>query len=222
MAEQTFNLKYNKSYNQIPLNIQNAIFKQKIIKEINPIGFIILTYLLLESRNALDVSITLNMISEFTKIKTPSTVTKYLNILETNNLIVPDHSFNEVNKNSRIIIDLTPYYQLSGGFERIPSSIFIDNYQNMNEVSWSIFCLLAMMYHPDYKSSLITQKKMMETLGITDKRTLTNNIQILIDLNLISVKYQSKHYINKDEFEVEEDKLGSTTTKYIVNYLFKS
>jgi hypothetical protein len=177
--------KYQQSSREKKIIIKNAIFTDRIIYSILPLGFALLSYLLYESRNTTDTSTTINILMNILTIKTKKTTIKYLNKLKEFNLIKFKEDLSDTDVNKRFEIDLTQYYDIQGGFEQIPGHIFIDNY--IGEDSWTIFCLLCKMYHTDYGNAMLSQEMIGYNTGIKHRKTIKDNIIKLQEKNLISI-----------------------------------
>lgn len=210
---------YYKKTNEIELKIKNKIFDGEIIKQIGLKGFMILSYLLYESKGSTDVRTNICMISKFTDTKTPITIVSYLKKLEEANLITLTSDKEVIGKNTMVYVNLNKYYELSGGYEKIPSYLYIDNYKQLNEYSWSIFCLLAKRYYASYNSTAISKQDMMKMLGATKRDKVNEAVKSLIDLDMIYIKQKPIHYVNVEGVRYSKNKLGSTKTKYGISYI---
>lgn len=212
---------YNKSSSDKNLIILHDIFSKGIIKEIGLKGFMVLSYLLYESRGSTDLSTNITNIAKYTNTKTVLTIIGHLKKLEDNNLITVTPDKLPIGRRTNLYVDLSNYYSVKG-FVPVPANIFMDNYENLDEYSWAVFCLLAKKYHPDYNNAMVSKAEMLDILGISKKKRLNDSIKELIDLKLISIKALSKHYVNSENVKYENNKkLGSTKTKYSVRYRTK-
>lgn len=178
-------IKYQQSSREKKMIIKNSIFTDQIIYNILPMGFALLSYLLYESRNTTDIFTTINIAMDILDIKMKKTIIGYFDILKKNNLITFTKNLSEMGIHDRFEVDLTQYYNIQGGFEQIPGSIFIDNY--INENSWTILCLLCKMYHTDYGNAMLSQESIAYNTGIKHRKTIRENIIKLQEQKLITV-----------------------------------
>jgi len=209
--------KYQQSSREKKMIIKNSIFTDKIIYNILPLGFALLSYLLYESRNTTDTSTTTNIAMDILNIKTKETAIRYFNLLKQHNLINFKENLKRTGINKRFEIDLSQYYNIQGGFEQIPGYIFIDNY--IDEYSWTILCLLCKLYHANYGNAMLTQEEICFNTGIKDRRTIRDYIKKLEDKKLITI-IDSKTFFNP--FTSTEDNDGyypvSMSCKYQINF----
>jgi hypothetical protein len=196
------------------LLLQHCIFKKEITSQLGSTGFAILSYILYESRQTLDASISIAFIMDFLNIKQHSTVRKYLKSLMDLNLITISEDVDAVDKHKRLFISLEDYFSLSGGFRMIPISIFLKYLNEMNLTTWLIFCTLSKLYHPDKECTKIALGDLRILLSISDKRTVSKNIKLLENLKLIEIK-ESDFYFNSSK-----EKMVKEPNEYIVKYLY--
>jgi hypothetical protein len=193
MSTEQLKNKYQQSSREKKIIIKNSIFTDKIIYNISPLGFALLSYLLYESRNTTDVSTTMSIVMKKLTIQTKETIIKRFNTLKECKLIDYKEDLKKIGIHDRFEIDLSQYYNLQEGFEQIPGYIFIDNY--IDEYSWTIFCLLCKMYHTDYGNAMLTQEEICFNTGIKDKRTIRDHLKRLEDKKLITI-INSKTFFN--------------------------
>lgn len=186
-------VKYQQSSREKKMIIKNSIFTDKIIYNILPLGFALLSYLLYESRNTTDISTTISIVTKILNIKTKETVINYFNSLKQYKLINFKENLKQIGIHERFEIDLTQYYNIQGGYEQIPGNVFIDNY--IDEYSWTIFCLLCKMNHTDYGNAMLTQEEICFNTGIRDRRTIRDYLKKLENKKLITI-IDSKTFFN--------------------------
>lgn len=193
MSNEQLKSKYQQSSREKKMIIKNSIFTDRIIYNILPLGFALLSYLLYESRNTTDTSTTISIVMKILNVKTKDTIMNYFKSLKKHNLIDFKEDLKQTSINDKFEIDLSQYYNIQGGFEQIPGYIFIDNY--IDEYSWTIFCLLCKMYHTDYGNAMLTQEEICFNTGIKDKRTIRDHLKRLEDKKLITI-INSKTFFN--------------------------
>jgi len=126
-------------------------------------------------------------------------------------------------KKDRLTIDLTLYYNLKGGFEKIPQSIYLDYYKQLSPTGWIILCLLTKMHNRDFGGTgslgftSISEDRISQFLGI-HKNTVSLYIIEIKKLKLIKV-------INSKNIITGYDDYGNPQKTYVPNQysvIFKS
>lgn len=216
----SIDIEYQKIARDKNLIIKNAIYTDKIIYNIQPLGFSLLSYLLYESRNQGDTFSTISIAMKSLNIKVKKTVIKYFEILKENKLISYKENLDNLDINSKFDIDLRPYYLLEGGFEKIPAYIFIDYYSDESE--WTIFCLLCMYINNKYGNAIISYGNITDYTGIKHNTTIKQKLMSLIDLGLlevISIKTNDNEDMSFENFESAS--IFSQSHKYKINFIKK-
>ena len=220
MSNEQLKNKYQISSREKKMIIKNSIFTDKIIYNISPLGFSLLSYLLYESRNTTDTSTTLSITMKLLTVQMKKTIIKYFDLLKQFNLISFEEDLTQIDINKRFEIDLSQYYNIQGGFEQIPGYIFIDNY--IDEYSWTIFCLLCKLYHTDYGNAMLSQEEIGFNTGIKHRKTIKDNIIKLQEKKLITI---IDNQTSTDSFSSNGDWNGylliSKPCKYKVNFYSK-
>lgn len=166
--------------------------KEPIIYSIKSIGFYILTYLLYKADGTNNLNITKANISDYLKIVDIRTVTKYLLLLKKNNLISCEEDIVKNNKNSLLEISLKQYTDIDGGYELIPSEIFINYKDTISDKGWLILCLLTKMANFNLGSGSglayanISRETISKQIGL-DRKTVTIYTNILKKEKLIQI-----------------------------------
>ncbi|MBZ9622869.1 hypothetical protein G9F71_008385 [Clostridium sp. FP2] len=185
-----------------------------LIHSIGTIGYSILTYLVYKSRGEHKTTIDLQDIISTLSIS-KLTVKKYLPKLQQSNLLTCSKDLSTIVKKDRLTIDLTLYYNLKGGFEKIPQSIYLDYYRHLSPTGWIILCLLTKMHNRDFGGTgslgftSISEDRISQFLGI-HKNTVSLYVIEIKKLKLIKV-------INSKNIITGYDDYGNPQKTYVPN-----
>ena len=192
------------------LQMKNCLFGSNkdpttsTIHSIGTIGYSILSYLVYKSRGEYQTTIDLQELISSLEI-TKRTIRKYLPELQQNNLIICNKDLSTIVMKDRLSIGLIPYYQLKGGFEKIPKSIYIDYYDTLTPIGWTILCFLAKMQNINFGNkgsqgfTSISEERIGEFLGI-HKNTVSTHISQIKKLKLIKITKGKNIISGYDEY----------------------
>lgn len=161
------------------------------IYQIKSVGFYILSYLIYESNGKDNLNTNKLFIGEYLNLDI-RTVTKYLLLLEENNIISCSQDIQKKNKNALLEISLKKYNNLTGGYELIPSEIFTTYRKVISDKGWLILCLITKMANFNLGSGYgvayanVSKEFLRKQIGV-DKETISNYTNILQEQKLIQI-----------------------------------
>lgn len=208
--------------NYIPINYEifGELHKPEtsMLHIIKPKGFVVLTYIRWKSKGSNFVPVTPDEIMTFMGIPKRNTreIISILSTLQTKTKYIKcDIDLSAIKKNQSVMLDITNYNRKQ--HQGIPEDIFLNNYKDILENGWTIFCFLAKLHNLEYGYADPSEKLISATTNIYIKNISITTKQLQKE-KLIKIK--PRELIQNGYNDYGEEVYKYTPKKYIV--LFKT